>query len=149
MIFLVFWGEPSAFVREQDLVRRHQLREGPAVMFWPVAVLAVLSVIGGWIQFAPFWTPISDFLAPAAEPLVEATGTQELVSSVFGVLFGLGGHGRGMGLLRRQTRAGTTRAAGSESARAEALVRRPVRRALLPPGRLAREGPAALGRAAR
>ncbi len=60
-------------------------------MFWPVAVLAVLSVIGGWIQFATVWTPISDFLAPAAEPLVEATGTQELVSSVFGVLFGLGG----------------------------------------------------------
>jgi NADH-quinone oxidoreductase subunit L len=92
MIFLVFWGEPSAFVREHGPgPSGTRSREGPGVMFWPVAVLAVLSVIGGWIQFAPFWTPISDFLAPAAEPLVEATGTQELVSSIFGVLFGLGG----------------------------------------------------------
>src|SRR3954454_6071190 len=87
MIFLVFWGEPSGFVREHH----HSGKEGPAVMFWPVVVLAVLSVIGGGIQVAPFWTPISGFLAPAAEPLVEATGTQELVSSIFGVLFGLGG----------------------------------------------------------
>jgi NADH-quinone oxidoreductase subunit L len=60
-------------------------------MFWPVVVLTVLSVIGGWIQFGNLWTPVSDFLAPSAEPLVEATTTQEVVSSVFAVLFGLGG----------------------------------------------------------
>jgi NADH-quinone oxidoreductase subunit L len=90
MLFLVFWGEPSPLVREHG--SGHEgTREGPPEMFWPVVVLALLSVIGGWIQFAPFWTPVSDFLAPSAEPLVEATGTQELVSSTFGVLFGLGG----------------------------------------------------------
>jgi NADH-quinone oxidoreductase subunit L len=89
MLFLVFWGEPSAYAREHH--HSHKGKEGPPEMFWPVVVLALLSVIGGWIQFAPFWTPVSDFLAPSAEPLVEATGTQELVSSTFGVLFGLGG----------------------------------------------------------
>ena len=62
-------------------------------MFYPVAALAVLSVIGGWIQFAGVWTPISDFLAPSATPLVEATTRQEVVSSVFAVLFGLVGIG--------------------------------------------------------
>jgi NADH:ubiquinone oxidoreductase subunit 5 (subunit L)/multisubunit Na+/H+ antiporter MnhA subunit len=62
-------------------------------MFWPVAVLAVLSTVGGWIQFADLWTPISDFLEPSAAALVEASGTQEAVSSIFAVVFGLAGIG--------------------------------------------------------
>jgi NADH-quinone oxidoreductase subunit L len=86
LLFLAFWGEPSAYVREHH--HTHHGKEGPAVMFWPVVVLAVLSVIGGWIQFAEFWKPISDFLATSAPALVEATTTQELVSSIFAVLFG-------------------------------------------------------------
>jgi NADH-quinone oxidoreductase subunit L len=91
MIFLVFWGEPSAFVREH--YHDHHGKEGPHTMFWPVAVLALLSIIGGWIQFVPFWTPVSNFLEVSAPPLVEATHTQEAVSSVFAVLFGLIGIG--------------------------------------------------------
>jgi len=89
MLFLVFWGEPSAYAREHH--HAHDGKEGPPEMFWPVAVLAVLSLVGGWLQFADVWTPISDFLAPSAPPLVEASGTQEVVSSIFAVLFGLGG----------------------------------------------------------
>jgi NADH-quinone oxidoreductase subunit L len=89
LIFIVFWGEPSAYAREHH--HRHNGKEGPPTMFWPVAVLAVLSVIGGWIQFAGVWTPISSFLEPAARPLVEATVTQEVVSSVAAVAFGLAG----------------------------------------------------------
>ena len=91
LLFIVFWGEPSAYTREHHHL--HHGKEGPAVMFYPVAVLAVLSVIGGWIQISGLWTPISDFLATSAPPLVEATGRQELVSSVFAVLFGLIGIG--------------------------------------------------------
>jgi NADH-quinone oxidoreductase subunit L len=89
MLFLVFWGEPSAYAREHH--HSHKGQEGPPEMFWPVVVLAALSVVGGWIQFADVWTPVSDFLAPAAQPIVEATGTQEAVSSISAVLFGLGG----------------------------------------------------------
>jgi NADH-quinone oxidoreductase subunit L len=89
MLFLVFWGEPSAFAREHH--HRHDGKEGPPEMFWPVAVLAVLSLVGGWIQFADLWTPVSDFLEASAPPLVRASGTQEAVSSIFAVLFGLGG----------------------------------------------------------
>ena len=58
-----------------------------------VAVLTVLSVIGGWIQFAGVWTPVSDFLRPVAEPLVDASGAQETISSVLAVALGLAGVG--------------------------------------------------------
>jgi NADH-quinone oxidoreductase subunit L len=89
MFFLVFWGEPSAYAREHH--HSHHGKEGPAEMFWPVAVLGVLSLAGGWIQFAGVWTPVSDFLEPVAPPLVSASGTQEAVSSIFAVAFGLVG----------------------------------------------------------
>ena len=103
MLFLVFWGEPSAYAREHfhlgpgpepGPVGRSPgtwSREGPPEMFWPVAVLAVLSLVGGWIQFADVWTPVSDFLEASAPPLVTASGTQEAVSSIFAVVFGLAG----------------------------------------------------------
>ncbi len=107
MLFLVFWGEPSAYAREHlhagpgpgseaGPVRRSPgtwSREGRPEMFWPVAILAVLSLVGGWIQFAGVWTPVSDFLEVSAPPLVTASGTQEAVSSIFAVVFGLVGIG--------------------------------------------------------
>jgi NADH-quinone oxidoreductase subunit L len=57
----------------------------------PVGVLTVLAAIGGWIQFAGLWTPISDWLDPVAPALVEASGTQEAVASVVAVALGLAG----------------------------------------------------------
>jgi NADH-quinone oxidoreductase subunit L len=89
LYYVVFAGEPSAFVREHAGAHGH--REGPFSMTAPVAFLAVLSIIGGWIQFAGIWTPVSDFLRPVAEPLVGASGTQEAVSSVLAVALGLAG----------------------------------------------------------
>jgi len=91
MLFLVFHGEPSGFAREHHHL--HHGKEGPPEMFWPVAILAALSVGGGWIQFAGLWAPVSRFLEPVASPLVDASGMQELVSSVSAVLFGLLGMG--------------------------------------------------------
>ena len=52
LVFRVFLGEPSAFVREH-LHTDHG--EGPLSMRWTVGVLAVLATIGGFIQFPPFW----------------------------------------------------------------------------------------------
>ena len=37
-------------------------------MRWTVAVLAVLSAIGGFLQFAPLWHPLTDWLEPVAAP---------------------------------------------------------------------------------
>ncbi len=87
--FVVFRGEPTAFVREH--FHRHHGKEGPTSMLWPVGILGVLAVIGGWIQFAPFWHPIASWLDPVAAPLAEPTNAQELLASVLAV--GLGALG--------------------------------------------------------
>jgi NADH-quinone oxidoreductase subunit L len=91
MVFMVFWGEPSAFVREHF----HRLKRDVVGVSLeaPVGVLAVLAAFGGWIQVANLWTPITNWLEPVARPLVEATGAQEAVSSVLAVLLGLAGIG--------------------------------------------------------
>jgi NADH-quinone oxidoreductase subunit L len=57
----------------------------------PVAVLAVLSLIGGWIQFAPFWHPLTNWLEPTARPLVEPANWQEWTSSALALGLGLAG----------------------------------------------------------
>ncbi len=91
MLFLVFWGEPSAFVREHF----HELKRdlvGYALSV-PVGILVVLAAFGGFVQFAGVWTPITNWLEPVAPPLVEATGTQEAVSSIVAVALGLAGIG--------------------------------------------------------
>jgi NADH-quinone oxidoreductase subunit L len=91
MLFIVFWGEPSGFVRE------HFHRLGRDVVGYslavPVGVLTVLAAFGGWLQFAGVWTPVSNWLEPVARPLVEASGVQEAVSSVLAVALGLAGIG--------------------------------------------------------
>jgi NADH-quinone oxidoreductase subunit L len=58
-----------------------------------VGALAVMAAFGGWIQFAGVWTPITDWLAPVAEPLVEASNGQEAVASICAVALGLAGIG--------------------------------------------------------
>jgi NADH-quinone oxidoreductase subunit L len=95
MLFIVFWGEPTPFVREHLVEGSHGEHhgEGPFSMTSTVGVLTVLAAIGGFLQFANVWTPLTDWLEPVARPLVEASGTQELISSVFAVLLGLAGIG--------------------------------------------------------
>jgi NADH-quinone oxidoreductase subunit L len=91
LIFIVFGGEPSPFVREHLHRPGHTM---PALwMAWTVGALSVLAVVGGWIQFSPFWTPISDFLDPVAEPGIEASGLQDLLTSILAVALGLAGIG--------------------------------------------------------
>src|SRR3954469_10082936 len=93
LFFVVFWGEPSGFVREHLMTGSHahareghlshdgheshmHVGEGPLSMTLTVGVLAVLAAIGGFLQFAGVWTPVSDWLEPVARPLVEGTGAQ-------------------------------------------------------------------------
>jgi NADH-quinone oxidoreductase subunit L len=92
LYFLVFGGQRSDFAREH-LHEPHGRLEGPLSMIWPVGVLAGLSAIAGFIQFAPFWEGMTTWLEPVAAPLIEATGRQELFASTLAVLFGLAGIG--------------------------------------------------------
>ncbi len=91
LVFIVFGGEPSAYAREHFHAPRPNV---PGFsMGTTVAVLAVLSTIGGWIQVALLWTPISNWLEPVAPPLIEATTSEEVLSTLLSVAFGLAGIG--------------------------------------------------------
>jgi NADH-quinone oxidoreductase subunit L len=87
LFFIVFTGEPSAFAREH--FHRHRGQEGPVSMLWTVGTLATLSVVGGFLQFAPIWHPLSDWLDPVATPLAEPTSTQEWITSAVAIVVGL------------------------------------------------------------
>ena len=101
------------------------------------AILAVLAVIGGWIQFAPFWHPLTNWLAPVAPTLAvaEPTDWQEALSSVLAVALGLAGIAVAWAMYGTGRLAVPQLPARAARARAQALLRRGVRRALLPAGR--------------
>jgi len=85
LFFIVFRGEGDA---QPHL---HGGSEGPLSMTSTVGVLAGLSVVGGFLQFAPVWTPLTTWLAPVAQPFAEASGWQEAVASAAAVAVGVAG----------------------------------------------------------
>ena len=92
LFFIVFLGEPSPLVREH--AEGHGHGEGPWTMMVPVAVLSVLSVVGGWIEVAGGWHVFGEWLDPIAIArehlaLVEPTTTQDYVTSALAVGFGV------------------------------------------------------------
>jgi NADH-quinone oxidoreductase subunit L len=89
MIFIVFGGEPSPYAREH--FHEPAANEPNFWMAWTVTVLAVLAVVGGWLQVAGVWHPFTDFLAPVAEPLVEPSVALDWITSVIAVALGLAG----------------------------------------------------------
>jgi NADH-quinone oxidoreductase subunit L len=94
LFFIVFTGEPSAYAREH--FHKHGAssgrgQEGPLSMRWTVGVLALLSVIGGFLQFAPLWHPLTTWLEPVARPLGEPSNTQEWFASGLAIVVGLSG----------------------------------------------------------
>jgi NADH-quinone oxidoreductase subunit L len=89
MVFLVFEGEPSPYAREH--FHRPERTEPWLWMGVTVGGLTIGAVVAGWIQFAGIWTPLSDFLRPVAEPLVEPSGTQDFLASLGAVSLGIVG----------------------------------------------------------
>jgi NADH-quinone oxidoreductase subunit L len=89
MVFIVFGGEPSPYAREH--FHRPERTEPWLWMGLTVGALSVLAVIGGWIQIAGVWHPLGDFFKPTVEPLVDPTGTQDLLASIGAVILGLAG----------------------------------------------------------
>jgi NADH-quinone oxidoreductase subunit L len=91
LYFIVFPGEPSAFVREHH--HRHHGKEGPWTMLVPVAILTVLAAVSGWIQFQPYWDPITHWLSSVVptEPAAEATHWDDALTSVIAPILGICG----------------------------------------------------------
>ena len=94
LLFVVFLGEQSPAAHEHEHGHAQGHREGPRTMTFPVAVLAVLAVVGGWIQIAGIWHPFGEWLDPVAVgrehlALVEPSVTQDYVTSALAVGLGL------------------------------------------------------------
>jgi NADH-quinone oxidoreductase subunit L len=87
MLFIVFLGDPSPYVREH--LHRPERTEPWIWMALTVGALTVLSVCGGWIQMAGIWHPLSDFLHPSAPPKVEPSVLQDWLTSIVSVGLGL------------------------------------------------------------
>jgi NADH-quinone oxidoreductase subunit L len=85
LFFIVFGREGDA---EPHL---HDGAEGPPSMVLTVGALAALSVVGGFLQFAPVWTPLTTWLSPVARPFAEASSWQEGVASAAAVAVGVAG----------------------------------------------------------
>jgi NADH-quinone oxidoreductase subunit L len=54
-------------------------------MMWPVGALAVLSIVGGWIQVPGGWAAVDAFLEPVAASLQEPAGWMEALSPLLSV----------------------------------------------------------------
>ena len=94
LVFLTFSGEE----RMDEHTRRH-LHESPASMTVPLVILAVLSVMGGWVglpawmgvnRFAAFLEPSLRFTAlsehePASHPLEAGLAVLSVAVAAFGI----------------------------------------------------------------
>jgi NADH-quinone oxidoreductase subunit L len=90
LYWIVFRGEPSPHVLEhaEGHGEGHAHGEGPSSMQIPVAVLTVLSAIGGLIVIPGVWKPFEKWLDVVTEPLVEPSVVQDYASSALAVAAG-------------------------------------------------------------
>ena len=63
--------------------------EGPRTMLVPVAILAVLALVGGFLQVFDWWTGMETWLESVTPALHHPSGVQEAVSSIAGPVMGL------------------------------------------------------------
>ena len=98
LVFIVFFGEVSPYAREHLHKERF---EGPVAMMWPVAVLAVLSVVGGFLQVPGLWHAVDTWLEPVVESVEEATGGLAIFSILASLTAAVGGIAVAWALYRR------------------------------------------------
>ena len=98
LLFIVFFGEVTPYAREHLHKERF---EGPVAMMWPVAVLAVLSTIGGFLQVPGGWALVDTWLEPVVESVEEASGGLALFSILASLTAALSGLAVAWALYRR------------------------------------------------
>jgi NADH-quinone oxidoreductase subunit L len=90
MLLKVFSGQPTPFAAEHA-PKHTQHGEGPISMLWTISVLAAGALLAGLLEIPGVTHGMRDFLAPAVPRAVEATGGQELFTSVLSVAVALAG----------------------------------------------------------
>jgi NADH-quinone oxidoreductase subunit L len=93
MWYMTFFGEakPDAAQsgHDQDAHAVHA-HESPWVMLAPLAILAILSLVGGWIGIEKFGEFLSPVVGPVIDPALEAGGKNlDLVLSIVAVVTAL------------------------------------------------------------
>jgi NADH-quinone oxidoreductase subunit L len=93
LIFLTFWGE-----ERMDEHTKHHIHESPKRVVYPLAALAVLSVIGGYVG-PPGWTGVTNRferflepvlkLPPPAHEVAEHLASQEFLFTCLSVVVAL------------------------------------------------------------
>ena len=121
-------------VRARAPARAARPAEGPLSMVWPVGVLAVLAAFAGWIQFAPFWDADHDLARPGRGAAARADAARRR-RSPRSLAVALGLAGIGVAWLDLRPRSGGRCRSAWLTARAQVLLRRALRRRLLPAGR--------------
>jgi NADH-quinone oxidoreductase subunit L len=84
MLLMVFSGRPSRFAAEHA-PKHTEHGEGPISMLWTIAVLAAGATLAGLLEIPGVTHGMRNFLEPAVPRAVEASGGQELFSSVLSV----------------------------------------------------------------
>jgi len=87
LYFTVFHGQPSELAEQHAHGEGHG--EGPRSMLLPVAILSVLSTIGGLLVIPGVWEPFLTWIDETAEPLVQATVVEDYGTSAIAVALAL------------------------------------------------------------
>jgi NADH-quinone oxidoreductase subunit L len=98
LLFIVFFGEQTPYAREHLHKERF---EGPLAMVWPVGILAVLSIVAGFLQVPEQWHLVDDWLDPVVESVPEATGGLAAFSILASLAAATGGIAVAWALYRR------------------------------------------------
>jgi NADH-quinone oxidoreductase subunit L len=88
LYFYVFRGEPRHAEAEAE-AEHHG--EAPLSMTAPALVLAIGATVVGFLAIPGVWEPFEKWLAPVVEPLVTPSATEEWLSSLVAVCFGVAG----------------------------------------------------------
>src|SRR5207244_1283739 len=93
LLFLAAGIAIHAVVGEQDIRKLAGIGKlmPQTKLAFLVGSLALLSAVGGLLQFAPIWHPLSTWLDPTDHPLTEPSGWQEWLSSGIAITAGLAG----------------------------------------------------------